>query len=147
MCTTWTCACMCTAVVHCTVLGVELGHSLDMASQVYGKGSCCEWQSYIRGYHEYKEMWSPTLREILRLQFEPTNPQHSFAVAVVKDGLVVGHVPRLVSRAVSFFLKKAGNAGFCEVTGGRINCGVDLGLEVLCQYKFYGADIKRTFKG
>ena len=28
---------------------------------------------------------------------------------------------------------------FCEVMGGRVNCGVGLGLEVPCLYKFYGS--------
>ena len=88
--------------------------------------------------YEYKEVWSTTLGEMLRLQVEPTNPQDQFAVAVVKDGLVVSHIPKHVNIAVSFFLKKAGSAGFCEVTGSTINRGVGLGLEIPCQYKFYG---------
>lgn len=35
----------------------------DMASQVVGEGSRSdyEWPLYIRGYHEHKEVWAPTL--------------------------------------------------------------------------------------
>ena len=84
-------------------------------------------------------MWTPTLGEMLQLKVEPTNPHDHFAVAVIKpDGTVVGHIPKHVSRAVSFFLKKAGSAGFCEVTGSSVNRGVGLGVEILCKYKFYG---------
>ena len=58
----------------------------DITSQVIGEGSgpCYEWSSYIRGYHEYKEVWTPTLGEMLQLKIEPTNPSDQFAVAVIK---------------------------------------------------------------
>lgn len=55
-----------------------------------------------------------------------------FAVAVIKSDETV--VPKHVSRAVSLFIKKAGSAGFCEVTGSSVNCGVGLGVEILCKY-------------
>ena len=41
------------------------------------------------------------------------NWEDQFAIAVVKDGSIVGHIPKHLSRVVSFFLKKAGSAGFC----------------------------------
>ena len=47
-----------------------------------------------------------------QLKVEPTNPHDQFAVAVIKaGGMVVGHILKHVSRAVSFFVKKAGSAG------------------------------------
>ena len=42
------------------------------------------------------------------------------------------------SRAVAFFVKKAGSAGFCEVTGSSVNRRVGLRVEIPCKYKFYG---------
>ena len=33
------------------------------------------------------------------------------------DGTVVGHISKHASKAVLFFLRKAGSAGLCEVTG------------------------------
>ena len=51
---------------------------------------------------------------------------------------VVGHVPRNVSCVISFFLKKDGCIGYCEVTGERTNRGAGLGLEIPCVYRFYG---------
>ena len=59
-------------------------------------------------------------------------------MAVIKDGCVVGHIPRTVSRTVSFFLGKDGSVGFCEVTGAMVNCATGFGLEIPCMYRFYG---------
>lgn len=73
-----------------------------MASQFLGEGSCYEWLAYIRDYHDYKDVWSPTLGEMLQLQVDPTNPHDQFAVAMVKDEMVVSLFLKHVSRAISF---------------------------------------------
>ena len=83
-------------------------------------------------------MWTPSLGGILQLKVEPTNPYDDFAVSIVKEGVVVGHVPLYVSGVVCFFLKRVGSIGFCEVTGSQVNRGVGLGLEIPCTYKFCG---------
>ena len=111
---------------------------VDMASEPTVEASCYEWSSYIRGYHDYQSVWTPSLGEMLQLKVEPTNPYDDFAVSIVKEGVVVGHVPLYVSRVVCFFLKRVGSVGFCEVTGSQVNRGVGLGLEIPCTYKFYG---------
>ena len=69
---------------------------------------------------------------------EPTNPYDDFVVSIVKEGVVIGHVPLYVSRVVCFFLRRVGSVGVCEVTGSRVNRGVELGLEIPCilLYKF-----------
>ena len=69
---------------------------------------------------------------------ELTNGYNRFAVAVLKDEEIVGHVPRTLSKATSFFLRYDSNFVFCEVTGERLNHGVQLGVEVPCVYKYYG---------
>ena len=43
-----------------------------------------------------------------------------------------------VRGVISFFLKKDGCVGYCEVTGERSNRGAGLGLEIPCVYRFYG---------
>ena len=68
-----------------------------MASQVVGESACYEWPSYVRQYHKYKSVWLPTVGETLRLTTELTIPQDPFAMAVIKDGCVVGHASRTVS--------------------------------------------------
>ena len=76
---------------------------------------------------------------------EILNEHDPFAVAIWKDGEVVGHVPNSLSKVTSFFLNYDGNVAFCEITGRRVNRGVGLGMEVPCVYKFYGrhAHIKK----
>ena len=67
---------------------------------------------------------------MLQLKVEPTNPYDDFAVSMVKEGVVVGHVPLYVSGVVCFFLNRAGSIGFCEVTASQVNRRVGLRLEV-----------------
>ena len=105
-----------------------------MASEPTVEASCYEWSSYIRGYHDFQSVCTPSLGEMLQLKVEPTNPYDDFAVSIVKEGVVVGHIPLYVSRVVCFFLKRVGSVGFCF----QVNQGVGLGLEIPCTYKFYG---------
>ena len=72
---------------------------------------------------------------MLELKLEPTNAHDKFATAVIKPD---GTIDRYASKAVLFFLRKAGSAGFCDVTGSSVNRGVGFGLEIPCNYKFYG---------
>ena len=63
---------------------------------------------------------------------ELTNPQDPFAVAVIKDSCVVGHILRAVGGTISFFLGKDRSVGFCEVTGAMVNHAAGFGLGILC---------------
>ena len=94
--------------------------------------------SYIRGYHAYKEIWIPTAGEELLLRREPDNIDDQYAVAVTKDGEIVGHVPFNLARTVCQFLRGDYNSAFAEVTGNYLNRGAGYGLEVTCVYKFFG---------
>ena len=86
-----------------------------MASQAVSKSVSYKWPSYIRGYHEYKSVWLPTVGETLRLTLDLTNLQDT--MTMMKDGYDMEHIPRTVSQTVSFFLRKDKNVGLCEVTG------------------------------
>lgn len=97
--------------------------------------SAFELDSVIRGHHASKHHWTPNVRESLGVECEPSNPFDSYAVSVVKDGTVVGHVPREVRRQFYTFLHSGGNVT-CEVTGHR---KYGKGLEVPCVYKFRGS--------
>ena len=72
------------------------------------------------------------------LRGQPDNEHDLYAVAIVNNGEVVGHIPRMTSKVVCFFLRYDGNEGYCVITGARLNRGVGLGLEVPCLYKFCG---------
>ena len=71
---------------------------LNMASQpeVSVSGDFVEVSSFVRGIHAYKDLWEPSIGEVLLLQREPENSQDKLAVAVLKSGRVVGHVPMSV---------------------------------------------------
>lgn len=74
----------------------------------------------IRGYHEYRFIWVPTLNEILHVELEPSNLHDGYAIAMKKklpgflSESVVGHIPREVSRITHFIV----------VHGGRVSCRV-----------------------
>ena len=99
-----------------------------------------EVQSYIRGYHAYIDVWTPSIGETLLLRREPDNLKDMSAVAVVNDGEVVGHIPYNMSNIVSQFLRRDYNKAFAEVTGDKVNRGARYGLEIPCIYRLYGPE-------
>ena len=64
-----------------------------------------EISSFVRGAHAYKDLWEPRIGEVLLFQREPDNSQDKLAVAVLKSGRVVGHVPKNLAPIFSPFLK------------------------------------------
>ena len=52
-----------------------------------------EISSHIKGYHVYRNIWTPTLQEELYGEMDPANPVDKHAVAVKKNNVVVGHLP------------------------------------------------------
>ena len=74
-----------------------------------------EKASVIRGHHVYKTVWTPFIGQELSLKAEDGN---AHAVAVMKDGSVVGHIPRSLSTVSWYFLKRGGHIS-CRVTGRR----------------------------
>ncbi len=94
--------------------------------------ACC-----VRGYHIYQAIWTAAVGEVLACEREPRNTTDRYAVAVKKDGTVIGHLPRKVSRVCSLFLRRGGTIQ-CAVTGRRMYSG-DLpqgGLEIPCILTF-----------
>ena len=75
-----------------------------------------EFDSYIRGYYAYQDIWNPVVGESLLLKREPDNSVDSSAVAVWREDEIVGHVPFNI---LSQFLRRDCNQGFVEVTGKK----------------------------
>ena len=48
----------------------------------------------MRGYHIYKDIWEASIEEELPCKRENGNHADPFAVAVVKNRVTVGHIPR-----------------------------------------------------
>ena len=70
---------------------------------------------------------------------EPTNTIDQYTVAVIRSGLVVGHLPKKISRVCSLFLRRGGTI-YCIVTNTR-RYSADFpqgGLEIPCTLHFEG---------
>ena len=86
----------------------------------FQKKSCCllsacaykmstrrfNWESVICGH---QDIWTPLIGEILFCDREEDNSKDSFAISVIKDGNIVGHVPREASQIVWYFIKHGGS--------------------------------------
>jgi len=79
--------------VHARLDHSTISSKLAMASQpVVSNLTTLEVRSHIRGYHACEEIWTPVIGELLLLRWEPSNCKDNRAVAVVRDGDVVGHL-------------------------------------------------------
>ena len=81
----------------------------------------------------YREIWDAAIGEVLVCERDPHNVEDRYAVAVKKDDVVIGHLPRNFSRVCSLFIRRGGNIQ-CTVTGAK-RYSADLpqgGLEVPC---------------
>ena len=98
-----------------------------------------EIDSFIRGFHEYRDVWQPVVGESLILKKEPTNNKDRLAVCVQKEGQIVGHVPRNLAPLFFHFLTRDVNKGFSTVSAAPVNRGPGVGMEVQCVYKLYSS--------
>ncbi len=57
--------------------------------------------SVVRGHHVYKRIWTPTVGEQLQLRPEEDNESDPRAVAVLKHGVIVRHLPRKTARTMT----------------------------------------------
>lgn len=117
-----------------------LNAAFDMATRVF------EFPSVIRGYHVYRFIWlHPHVGEQLHVGRD-TSPiaDHGdpTCMALQKDGITVGHVPREYSSIFYHFAARGGNID-CTVTGPRQRSSLQRGgLEIPCRYTFCSNDRK-----
>ena len=91
----------------------------------------------MRGYHVYKDIWEANVGEELECVKERRNEKDRYAVAVVKNDTIIGHLPRKISKVCSLFLRRGGN--ICCIVTGRRRFSADLpqgGLEIPCTLMF-----------
>ena len=95
--------------------------------------------SCIRGLHVFKNIWTPAIGEQLSCKREIGNNKNQYAVAVLRDHTMVGHVPRKISAACALFLQREGS--IVSVVTGEHCYSHNLpqgGLEVPCLLNFKG---------
>ena len=76
-----------------------------------------EVASYVKGYHVYKRVWTPISNEVLQTRREPENPTDKYAVCILKDGKVVGHLKKgsngRFAKTIFYFLRSDTYAKCC----------------------------------
>ena len=105
---------------------------------VIDKANSFSFNSYARGYHAYMKIWNPVDGAVLVCTRETDNPHDNYAVSIIRNSYVVGHVPLGLSKTFSNFLSLPVSTMLCIVTGKRLNRGAGLGLEILVMYQARG---------
>ena len=103
-------------------------YDVTIPVSVMKDGSKFQCNSFVRGYHVYMNIWEPLVGECFKSRKEPTNEMDKAAVAAVRinsynDQVVVGHVPKNMSKIVYMFLSLPHCALDIFVTGKRISRG------------------------
>ena len=94
--------------------------------------------SVVRGYHVYLAVWELRVEERFIALHENGNPHDSHTMAVYRDedpGVIVGHLPRELSRLCHYFTRHEGKITG-EVTGRRKRSEEAGGMEIPCRLKF-----------
>ena len=93
--------------------GAELGRPLGMEK--------FSFDSAVRGYHVYNVVWKPAIGEKLQADQDLGNEADKFAMKVVKNKEIVGHLPREYSQTLWYFIAR-GRKIRVKVTGCRHHC-------------------------
>ena len=64
-----------------------------------------ETPSCICGCHIYKNVWVSVVGEVLECERQQQSDKDRYAVAVKKDQMIIGHLPRKISRVCLLFLR------------------------------------------
>ena len=76
-----------------------------------------EFDSEVSRFYEYQSIWTPVVGKELSCKHEMHNPHDSFTVAVIKDHMVIGHLPRKFSAIFWSFLQSGSIS--CIITGSH----------------------------
>ena len=102
-----------------------------------------EIDSFVKGYYEYKNIWTLEIGEILSTEREPGNLVDKYVICVKKNNEIVGHLQlgkdgKFV-KTVLYFLR-ADEYVSCDVLikGKPFNLRDGDGMQVPCSLKFTG---------
>ncbi len=83
---------------------LSTSHVVDLSRNINDKVASemetFEKETCVRGYHAYEAIWGAAVGEELECRRERSNRVDRYAVAVVKDVTVVGHVSRTQTRSM-----------------------------------------------
>ena len=102
-----------------------------------------EIDTYVKGYHVYKNIWKPTVNKELEIEMEPDNVMDKYAVCLKKSTSIVGHLPLgkngKFAKMIFYFLR-ADQEAECKVviTDKKLNLGDGERMQVSCKLKFSG---------
>ena len=115
-----------------------------------------EIDSFVKGYHEYENIWISKIGETLSTEREPGNLVDKYAVCVKRNNEIVGHLQfgkdgKFAKTVLYFF--RADEYGSCDVLikGKPVNLGDGDGMQVPCSLNFTGRKkfidiLEKTFK-
>lgn len=94
-----------------------------------------EFSAAVRGYHYFRNIWSPQISETLECLHEFGNAFDMFAVKTCRStGQTVGHLPREISRVTKFLLDRGAVVhATLTTTDYRRSPLVQGGLEIACK--------------
>ena len=92
-------------------------------------------ETFIKGHHVYKDIWTPKQGEQLDVLMEPDNRMDKFAVCMKINEKIVGHLKKGTSerfaKTIFYFLRSdAYSRAWAKVTGKRCNLGNGEGIQV-----------------
>ena len=82
--------------------------------------------------------WNPVDGEVLACTRETDNPHDNYAVSIIHNSYVAGHVLLSLSKTFSNFLSLPVSTMLCIITGKILNRGAGLGLKILVMYQARG---------
>ena len=102
-----------------------------------------EIDTYVKGYHVYKNIWKPTVNEELETEMEPDNVMDKYAVCVKKNTSIVRHLPLGKNgkfAKMMFYFLRADQDAECKgvITGKEVSLGDRDEMQVPCKFKISG---------
>ena len=102
------------------------------------KSNSFSFNSYLRGCQAYIKIWNPVDGALLVCTRETDNPHDNYAVSIIRNSYVEGHVPLGLSKTFSNLFSLPLSTMLCIVTGKKLNRGTELRLEILVMYQVRG---------
>ena len=78
-----------------------------MASSGTDPYFCASYLSVVSGFHVYKDIWTPVLNEVHPAQKKHGSPEDRYTASIVKDDLIVRHIPKEnIQNLFAFYCKR-----------------------------------------